>query len=180
MGKILGLTSGIDFATGTPRFSMTPAPTTTLFVVPTPRVERTTLEEAKRLATFHLSVPTYLPPGFSLQSITRVGDDFGFEYTGPAPGGRRGYIGLDQRYAPPGVLPPGMTPPATPDIPRETALVHNKQALVVRSFPAPAWYTPEAGSSSLPSLEWGENNVQYVVGGSVGLGELVRVANSLK
>jgi hypothetical protein len=182
-GKMLGLTSGIDFGSGTPRFSMTPVPPPTPFVIPTVRVEQITLEQAQRLATFHLSIPTYLPSGYRLRWVTHAGDGFSLDYGGPGPSSRpgsQGFLRIGERFSPPGVLPPGMTPPPTPDILRETALVHNKQALVVRSFPPAAWYTPEPGISSFPSLEWGENDVYFVVGGSLSLDELVRIANSLK
>lgn len=73
-----------------------------------------------------------------------------------------------------------MTPPPTPDYPRETALVHNTRALVLRNFSPPAWFTPEPSIAEYIALEWEEKDIYFLVGGSLSLQELVKIAESLE
>jgi hypothetical protein len=195
-GKALGLASDVDFSTGTPRFSMTPVPTSTPFVIPTARVEEITLDQARQIPGFHLFEPAYLPAGFRLRrirdmigsitssmspgapAVTSRTDSISLEYSGPV--GNQEFVAIGQRSCVPGVLPPGMAMPPTPDLHPETVQVHGAAAVVNRNGVPPDWVTSAPGPHEYSSLEWWEKNECLAVAGSSSLQELTRVANSLR
>ena len=171
-----------------------------------PRVEEITLAQARQIPGFHLLEPGYLPASFRLQrvihtttvtimrdptnllspSTTRNFDGVSLEYGGPSPTGRtgsQGFVTIGERFFPDMPLPPGVPPPAaTPDLHPETVMIRNARAVVNRysAVSPPAWVTPEPRTPNYISLEWHEPDYYFMVGGSVSLEELIKLANSLK
>jgi hypothetical protein len=171
-----------------------------------PRVEEITLDQARQIPGFHLLEPGYLPTGFRLQRVmhtttvatfvdpanyllppvTHYFDSVSLEYSGPPPTGRagsQGFVTLGERFFPDMPLPPGVPlPAATPDLHPETVTVRNARALVNRysAISPPDWVTPEPGVRAYIALGWHEPDYYFMIGGSVSLEELVKIANSLK
>lgn len=181
--ETLGLRPGDIILFGAPPASMMGHHPPTPPVLPTLSIEHITLEQARQTAGFHLLEPAYLSQGFLFERVTHWSDIFDLEYHGRSTNGTKSgnsFVMIRERWAPPTPLPPGFFVPSTPDVPSETVRIHGIRALVVRSFPPPAWFTPEPSNELYPSLEWYEQNILLTVGGSVSLDELVKIAESLK
>ena len=148
------------------------------------------LKEAQQQASFHLFVPTYLPSGFRLVSVTRWGapqgvptqNRFYLHYVGRARGGRpiASFLNISEE---PWTPPPASIPiPSTPFglTPPPQVTVHGVSVYVDRNLCSEYFETPELPNECYFALHWAESNVFLTVTGSLGLDELTKIAESLQ
>jgi hypothetical protein len=149
-----------------------------------------TLEQARRQASFHMFEPTYLPNGFRIHSVVAVTPSvtppethYTLLYIGPVPMGLTSlsFLNISEEYWPPQLPSPVvvLTPPPFLT-PAPKVSVHGVSAYLSKDLFGPSWFTPEPPEERYLSLLWVESNVMLSVGGSLGLDELTRIAESLK